>query len=318
MTGRAGGRSFTLWLALAAVVLGSAAFAWPASSASPTSADTLLVADLRGQTLIVLDPHRNEVQRVIPLPGGPHELLRLPDGRIAVSIEQSGLIAFVDVDTGEVELLEVGGVPHGLAFGIEEYGDLLLVTDRSVDLVRRLVVGGWQELTPVAVDAWPHAVATLPDGTLAVANAGAGTLQIGARRIETGAVTETVAVSAAGFISTASAFEGAVWLFDVLGDLVARYEVGGRPVRVVFSPRGDVLAVARSASGSVAVIEAGEVREFTVAGVPDGLAFSSDGRWLYVSDVFGGAVTVVDLARGEVASVLPVGEATGAILLLER
>jgi len=46
--------------------------------------------------------------------------------------------------------------------------------------------------------------------------------------------------------------------------------------------------------------------------------FSSDGRWLYVSDVFGGAVTVVDLARGEVEVMPSVGEATGAILLLER
>jgi len=55
-----------------------------------------------------------------------------------------------------------------------------------------------------------------------------------------------------------------------------------------------------------------------VEGVPDGLAFSSDGRIVYASDVFGGAVTAVDVASGEVRAVLRAGESTGALLVASR
>lgn len=33
-----------------------------------------------------------------PPPGGPHELLRLPDGRIVASLEQAGALAVIEID----------------------------------------------------------------------------------------------------------------------------------------------------------------------------------------------------------------------------
>jgi DNA-binding beta-propeller fold protein YncE len=53
-----------------------------------------------------------------------------------------------------------------------------------------------------------------------------------------------------------------------------------------------------------------------VTGVPDGLEFSSDGSRLFVSDVFGGTVSVVEIDSGEVRSTARVGESTGAMLLI--
>ena len=50
------------------------------------------------------------------------------------------------------------------------------------------------------------------------------------------------------------------------------------------------------------------------SGVPDGLAFSADGALLYASDVFGGAVTAIDLDRNAVLAVMQVGQGTGAML----
>ncbi len=157
-------------------------------------------------------------------------------------------------------------------------------------------------------------MAVAPDGTLTVASAGAGVLTIGDHSHATGAVTETVAVASDGRVATASALEGVVSVFGPGGE--QRYEVGGRPVRVAFSPDGNVLAAALSAGHGVALIEDGQVQVVAIEGVPDGLAFSSDGRYLYASDVFGGVVTAVEVDRRAVAAVIPVGQATGAMLVL--
>ena len=59
-------------IALLALALAVLAIVW-----SPERAPTpLLVADLRGHALVVLDPADPAAARRIPLPGGPHELLR--------------------------------------------------------------------------------------------------------------------------------------------------------------------------------------------------------------------------------------------------
>ena len=308
LVARPDGRGVTAALALCALALFAVAAAWPSSARAP---EPLLVADLRGHALIVLDPADPAAATRIALPGGPHELLRLPDGRVAVSLEQSGALAFADVARGEVETLEVGGLPHGLALD----GRTLLVTDRSVDAVRRFDLDdGMRELAPVPVEAWPHAVAVLPGGGLAVASAQAGTLTLGDTLHETGAMSETVAVAPDGRVAVAAALDSRVSVYSPSGELLESYEVGGRPVRVAFSPDGRMLAVARSASASVALIEAGEVRSASVAGVPDGLAFSSDGRVVYASDVYGGRITAVRASDGHVLAVIEAGRGTGAIL----
>lgn len=295
---------------LAALALGVFAIAWSPSSAP----EPLLVADLRGHALLVVDPADPAAARRIELPDGPHELLRLPDGRVLVSLEQSGALAVVDIDSGVVELLEVGGLPHGLALD----RDTVLVTDRSVNAVRRFDLGGWSERDPLATHWWPHAVGTTPDGTIAVTSAEPGTVSIGASEVLVGLTTETLAVRADGAVAAAAATDGIVVLLAPDGTLLERWEVGGRPVRVAFSPDGGTLAVALSAAHEVALIEGDRVRRVPVEGVPDGLAFSSDGQIVYASDVFGGAVTAVDVRSGEIRAVLRVGESTGALLVASR
>ena len=297
-------------IALLALALAVLAIVW-----SPERAPTpLLVADLRGHALVVLDPADPAAARRIPLPGGPHELLRLPDGRVLVSLEQSGTLALVDVSSGAVEAIEVGGIPHGLALR----DGVIFVTDRSVNLVRRFELDGWRELSSIATGATPHAVALLPDGGLVVTSADPGSVNLDGVDIAVGATTEAVAVREDGAVATAAATDGVVMLIAPDGQVVGRWEVGGRPVRVDFSPEGNTIAVALSAGHAVALIEGDEVRQIAVEGVPDGLAFSSDGQVVYVSDVYGGAVTAVDVASGDVRAVLRGGTSTGALLVLSR
>lgn len=302
-----------LFAAIVGVLLFAVAARPVGSSSAAATHDLLVVADLRGQALIVVDPTAPEAARRIPVPGGPHELLRMPDGRVVVSLEQSGALVLVDLVTGEVERRGVGGRPHGLAL---QPDGVLLVTDRDAEAVRRFVLASGEELAPLRAEGWPHAVMLGPAGDVIVALASADAVQAGSLRLAAPDLAETVAVAADGRIATAGALDGVVVVYDRAGDIIERYEVGGRPVRVMFDVTADRLAVALSAAGAVAVIEDGRLRIVRVAGVPDGLAFSPDGRWLYASDVYGGAVSVVDLETLEVAAVVAVGAATGAILVM--
>ncbi len=275
----------------------------------------LLIADLRGRALVVVDTGDPSSPRRIPLPGGPHEMVSLPGGRVAVSLEQTGAIAVVDVVTGAVvRTLEVGGLPHGLAL----INHTLFVTDRATDRLRRFDTEDWREEASTPAGAWPHALAQMPGGGLAVANAADDTVNIGGHAVAVSHVPETIAVAHDGRVATAGSLGGAVQVFSRTGAPVSWHEVGGRPVRVLFSPDGSTLAIALSADGAVALIASDGVRRVDVGGVPDGLAFSPDGRWLYAGDDAGGIVTAIDVGRGATVSRLATGQSAGAILELPR
>lgn len=271
----------------------------------------LLVADLRADELLVVDADRHLVTHRIPLPGGGHELLELPDGRFVVSIEQSGVLAVVDLESEQIIELPIGGTPHGLALD----GSVLLVTDRAVDLIRRFELDGWVELEPIATGRWPHAVALTSDGRVAVAAALDDAVRIADQTIEVSALPETVSIAWDGSIATAGAVGGELHVFDVAGIEELRVALGGRPVRVLFAPDGESIAVALSATGEVALVDLdGTVQRASVPGVPDGLAFDAAGERLYVSDVVGGGIAVLDTDDLELVAVIDAGTATGAIL----
>lgn len=309
-------RDLPLWLALVAIVLLTALLVVSPVprevAARSIDRHQIVVADLRAQSVLVVDTRTGDIVRRIAVPGGPHELLELPDGRIAASLEQAGLLALIDLD-GVVEVIEVGGTPHGLALD----GETLLVTDRATNELRRFALREWQELAPIQTGDWPHAVVVLPDGRLAIAEAGSSTLTVGEMSLEVSGLPETVAVDPTGTrVATAGAVGGVLHVYDSDGGLLFEVTLGGRPVRVLFAPDGGTIAVALSAAHEVALVDLdGVVRRVAVAGVPDGLAFSGDGSWLYASDVYQGAVTAIDVEAGVVTATFAVGESSGALLV---
>lgn len=294
-------------------------------------APRLLVADLRGHALVELDlaataTGQEAVVSRTPLPGAPHELLALPDGRILASLEREGLLALLDTASGALELREVGGLPHGLAL----QGDVLHVTDRSQDAVRRFRLGSGaladaEELAALDGGHWPHAVALLPGGTPVVAAAADGTLRFGEITFAVSELPETVALSADGrTVATAGALGGDLELLDASGEPLARHALGGRPVRVIFGPGDGWLAVALSATGEVALVDADAlpgapdaVRRVTIGGIPDGLAAAGDGL-LIAGDLLGGRITLIDVARGAAIASVDAGEGASALLVLPR
>lgn len=249
-------------------------------------------------------------------------MLRLPDGRVAVSLEQSGAIALVNLESAAVEVLATGGLPHGLALQRAASGDRLLVTDRDHDAVRRFIIGGtpttWREIEASPTAGWPHAVVARQDGTVAVVRAQDAILQIDGREVAVSVLPETVALSPdEARVATAGATGGSVHIMGWDGNGRVDAVVGGRPVRTIFSPDGSLVATALSAASSVALVDrVGGIRTVTVAGTPDGLAFSLDGTRLYAADMAGGRVTVVEVATGRALAILPVGLSAGSLMVL--
>ena len=292
--------------------------AWPFEGGSAGPTGSVAVADLRGHALVLIDLARADEPARVALPGAPHELVELADGRIVASLGRAGALAIVTPESGHVEVLAIGGIPHGLAVDAGQSSEqTLYVTDRSRDLVRRLRVADWSEDRPLPSGALPHSVAVLAGGMLAVANAGDSTLQLGERVLAVAALPESV-TTASGRVAVAAVHGGAVEVFDPSGTPVGRAEVGGRPVRVAFDPEGAWLAAALSANGEVALIDrTGAVRRVHVGGIPDGLAFTADGRWLLVGDLSGGSLAVVDAAAGALHARIAAGDSAGAVLLRE-
>ena len=316
-------------------VLSFVATAGGSSGSEPSPQGRLVIADLRGHALVIVDLSRPSIaaeRRRIALPGGPHELVRLADGRIVSSLEQQGMLAIVDPGTGAVETVALGGLPHGLAL----LDGTLYVTDRSVGEVRRLRIGdragAWTELTALYGGAWPHALGVMAaegselapggGGVLVVVSAGDDTLRIGEHAVAVSALPESVALSSdARRVAVAAALGGSVDVVDAQGAPLMQVAVGGRPVRVLYGPSGgdggELLAVALSAAAAVALVDAaGSVRRVAVGGVPNGLAFGASGRFLLTSDLSGGVVSVIDVAAARVSARFDTGESAGALLTL--
>lgn len=316
-------------------VLSFLATAGGSSGSEPSPRGQLVIADLRGQALVVVDLSRPSVaaeRRRIALPGGPHELVRLADGRIVSSLEQQGMLAIVELESGAVQTVELGGLPHGLAV----LDGTLYVTDRSVGEVRRLRIGDrpgeWTELTPLHGGVWPHAVGVIPaqgsdltpggGAVLVVVSAGDDTLRIGEHAFAVSALPESVAFSPdARRVAVAAALGGVVDVVDAQGAPLMQVAVGGRPVRVLYGPSGgdrdELLAVALSSGSAVALVDGdGAVRRVEVGGVPDGLAFDASGRFLLASDLSGGVVSVIDVTDARVSARFTTGESAGALLIV--
>ncbi len=314
---RAHTRGFDVSLAIVALALLAASVAQPRrddpSRGVPSLDGTLVVADLRGRALVVLDLATGASRR-IAVDGGPHELLRLSDGRIAASLEQAGRVALVDLASDSVDYLDTGGLPHGLL--LDE--DVLLVTDRAAGAIRRIHLATGDELPSIPTGALPHQLAA-SGRQLLVADASSDTFTLApGRAVWQPEVTESLAVSPDGArVAFAGALDGRVRVISQSEGEALDLAVGGRPVRLAYDHAGTTLAVALSAAGEVAFIDAlGHARRVEVGGVPDGLAFDASGRLLYASDIAGGKVSVVDVEAGEVRTRFEVGVTPGAMLYL--
>lgn len=274
----------------------------------------------------------------------PHEVAVSPDGRLAVVtnygtgprpgntltvIDLAELAATATIDLGEQTR------PHGIAW-LPDNRRVAVTTEGNgtltiVDVAERRVLAAIATGANVS-----HEVALTPDGRRAfVANIGSGTVTVidveagtVLRSIPTGQGAEGVAVTPDGaeaWVSNRAA--NTVTVIDTQSlDVLATLPSADFPIRVVFTAAGDRALVTNARSAQLRVFDVAARREalvvrieapvveadqqviaFEGSAVPIGVLADPDGRLAYVAAASADVIAVVDLTRGAVVRLIPVG-----------
>jgi hypothetical protein len=279
----------------------------------------LVVANLRAESLTFFD-YDAGLQHEITLAGPPHEMVAAGD-RLFVTLGRGDAIAQVSLRTREVErYLVLPGSPHGIA----TQGDALYVTLDNSDQLVVLDIDTLAEQSRRPTGDTPHAVAVI-GFTAIVANALDNTvaaLGTGDEVRSSGALPESMAVLDGRVVASANAGDGSLSLYALPGMTpLGQVEVGGRPVRIVAT--GDGLLVADARLGRIVALEPADdglevVARVVVGRLADGICPSPDGRWVAATANGDNKLVLIDAERWAPSAELPTSDGPGACLWLDR
>jgi len=285
------------------------------STAEPPSAGTIVVANLRDETVTFFALATGET-RVTRLPGPPHELVEA-EGRIYVTLGRADGLVELDATSGAIlRLLPLEGEPHGLAL---MGGNLVVTLDRA-DAVVVLDRATLTELRRYPTGETPHAVA-VSGSALLVTDSRANALrqlEPGTRTAPTGGQPESVAL-AGRYAVTADYLSGTATI-TLAADLAgaSTVQVGSGPVRVAAFDERTAL-VALQGNGAVAVVDVEQarvVRRVETAARPDGICVSPDRAYFAVASNGAGVVEVFSTADWKRVTSVSAGAGLGACLWL--
>jgi YVTN family beta-propeller protein len=268
------------------------------------------VSNSYGDTVSVIDTATNDVIATIDFGDAPskptatadlqaqvdvrHGLVNptvAPDGQqVYVAKSVGGGIAVIDARTRTVtRVLDAGGPkPSGLAFtpdGTRLVVTLLGATVETPGGVAVIDCASGNASRPVPTRGQPERLALSPDGRRAY---------------------------------VVSMHDRSMSVLDVdAREVVETVPLGELPFNVLASPDGARVYVGVLRAGYVAVID---TRSYDVVDTievpsPNGLAFSPDGRSMFVTSVFDDSVQVIDLDAGKVVRSSAVGEKPGHLAL---
>ena len=161
----------------------------PVTSSLGIAADgsVLFVALADRDEVRAVDAATGDVRGTVSVPGHPHRLTVLHDGRIAVTARQAGAVSVVDVVAGRIDATVVVGSDP---FGVVQVGDDLYVAVAGEgDLARVSLVDGAVVARVPLTDDDPRGLA-VSDGKIVVGHFKSGRLALvdPARDVETGSV----------------------------------------------------------------------------------------------------------------------------------
>ncbi|HEX4682918.1 MAG TPA: YncE family protein [Gemmatimonadaceae bacterium] len=317
------------------------AFTIALSAQSAPPAGTIVVSNMNDNTATLVDAASGRTIATLPTGQGPHEVAISHDGNTAL-VSNYGVrgtpgnsITVIDVRGARVaRTLELGEYkrPHGMAFfpgdtlaavTSETSGAVLVVDVRDGRVIDKLPSNGRAtHMLGLSSNGGRLVAANIADGTISVIDPkhpGA------ARTIRVASQPEGIAIAPDGETAWAgSNRDSVVLIVDLRSGQVADTLHGfGLPYRMAVSPNGRTALVSDPVKSQIRIFDATTRRQQHVIDVPrdsvlgtaevpgspspEGVAISPDSRWAFVTLQGRNRVATIDLARGVIVSLAPIG-----------
>jgi hypothetical protein len=325
-------RGLILRVRIGAVLLFSAARVMHAQGTGPTG--TLVITNKTPATATILDVASGRILATLPTGQGPHEVVMTGNGRTAVVSDYGAQtpgnsLTVIDVPglrvTRTISLGEYRR-PHGLVL---LPGDSLVAvtseTNRHV-LIVHLGSGAIVKAVPTQQNG-SHMVGVAADGRRAwTGNIGSNTvteldLQTGAplRNIDVPAQPEAINVTPDGSeVWVGSNATGKITVIDATrGTATTAAEGFGWPYRVLFSPDRAQVFLPDLRREELRVLDRrtrAELTRLSLTGKgPQGIIFTPDGRYVFLSFSKTGVVAIIDAASRTIVRELSAGDTPDGI-----
>jgi DNA-binding beta-propeller fold protein YncE len=301
-------------------------------------------------TVSLVDVASGRTLATTPVGEGPHEVAISPDGRQAVvaiygnrtSVGSSLAVFDLTTPTAAPRVVELGAGnvrPHGLAY-LPDGRSLLVTGERAQRVLVVDLVSGAIDSTMRTNQATSHMVATTRSGARAfttnIAAMSVSALDVAARTVSApwpvGARIEGLGVTPDGReVWVGGNDSHTVYVLDgARGTVLARLEGFGMPYRIGITPDARTAVVSDPGAERIHLVDVAARAIRTTIDVPavlpaegaqpspQGVAISPDGAWGYVTLKAAAKVVVVDLARGTIVKVLPVGAGSDGVGISPR
>lgn len=286
--------------------------------AAPAAAETLLIGNKGEDTVSFVDLATGEQRARIATGKAPHEIAISPDGKQAAVVAYGGTsIDIFDVRRAALVKridLAPNAAPHGIIW--LRSGRILVAAEKSKTVA--IIDPRRGKVEAISTDqAGSHMLAVSPDQKHAyVANIGSGTVsvinlskKVKMADIAVGGYPEAIAITRDG---------RQLWVGDHakphvrVVDLVTRKIIDTLPtdsfaIRIAISPDGKTAVTSNMATGTLNlfdVMSREPLRTITVSGTSKAvqvtIAFSREGKHLFVAETGHSVIAEVDLANGTV------------------
>jgi YVTN family beta-propeller protein len=304
-------------------------------------AGTIVVSNMNDNTATLVDAASGRTIATLPTGQGPHEVAISHDGGTAL-VSNYGVrgapgnsITVIDVRAARVvrtlDLREYKR-PHGMAFfpgdtlavvTSETSGAVLIVDVRDGRVLDTLPSKGRvTHMLGLSANGARIVTANIADGTITAIDP---KNSAAARTIKVAAQPEGIAIAPDGETAWAGSNRDSIVLIVDLrtGQVVDTLRGFGLPYRMAVSPDGRTALISDPVKSQIRIFDAKTHRQDHVIDVPrdsvlrtaevpgspspEGVAISPDSRWAFVTLQGRNRVATIDLARGVIVSLAPIG-----------
>lgn len=293
---------------------------------APATAETLLVGNKGEDTVSFIDLASGTERARIPTGKAPHEIAISPNGKQAAVVAYGGTtIDILDVKSAKLVKridLAPNATPHGIVW--LRNGRIVAAAEKSKSVV--IVDPRQGSVASVSTDQMgSHMLVTSPDQRTAyVANIASGTISVIDLRkkkkltdIAVGGYPEAIAITRDGKqLWAGDHSKPHVRVVDAAtGKIIDTLPIRSSAIRIVISPDGKTAITSNFGSGTLDLFDVATRKPLRVIEVSGSgkalqitLAFSRDGKRLFVAETMANVIAEVDLASGAVVRRLPAGK----------